>query len=95
MSEPDDLAGELATVTDAEWRKAHEDLFASLFENRGEPGGAIRADTAEELARQFTYVWAPGEPAGPVDGHDIAPTEWAPGDPDERFEGGGFRGEQG
>lgn len=84
--EPDDydagLSGDLGTVTDDEWRAAHERLAADL-------AGQVPAE-------QIAYTWDPDlggrELIGPNE------TEPAPGDGDydpdrdERFQGGGFRG---
>jgi hypothetical protein len=56
---PGDLDGNLSTVTDEEWRAAHERLFADLLNtaesNAHGDGG--------RLPRQFAYRWSPGEPA--------------------------------
>jgi hypothetical protein len=68
----DDLAGDLATVTDEEWRTAHERLFVDTLADCGGP------DEVDEVDRQFAYVWAPGQSTGAVEGDDIAPAagEW-------------------
>ncbi len=73
----DALGGDLGTVTDAEWRAAHERLIADL----PDPDGHL------------AYTWTPGVPAARVDGPDMAPAdgEYDP-NADERFDGGGFRG---
>lgn len=88
MSFPDEtpedaLSGDLGTVTDEEWREAHERLMAD------EP----------ELAEsgQLAYMWRPQTPGDRlISPHEreIAPRagDWREGDRDERFEGGGFRG---
>lgn len=53
----DDRAGDLATVTDDEWRAAHERLRDELV------GGAESLADASALDEQFRYVWSPGKPA--------------------------------
>lgn len=63
----DDRAGDLGSVTDEEWRVAHDRLRADL-EASGMSG--------PELDQQFAYVWSPGKPAregGNV--RDIAPAD--------------------
>ena len=77
---PDHLAGHLGTVTDDEWRLAHERLIADM------PG----------LAEQLAYVWDPrldGRTLVAPHERDMAPRpgRYDPGR-DERFHGGGFRG---
>jgi hypothetical protein len=52
----DDLAGDLATVTDDEWRAAHDRLFRDLVDTIG---GTEEMDRA---APQFDYQWTPGQP---------------------------------
>lgn len=49
---PDDLEGELGTVTDEEWRAAHDRLAADLAE--AEP-----PEIADYLADQMRYEWSP------------------------------------
>jgi len=64
----DYLAGDLATVTDEEWRDAHERLTLDLVGDCGDP------EQVDEIARQMTYVWSPGAPARTGgDAHDVAP----------------------
>jgi len=86
----DDLEGELSSVTDEEWRAAHERVFGEMVATTGGMVGAL-----DYLSEQFAYDWAPGRPGevyvAPRE-RDIAPRVWEPGDPDERFAGGGFRG---
>lgn len=80
-SERDDLAGDLATVTDEEWRTAHERLARDLFAGFDQPG----SDEADEVGRQLAYVWAPGSPPPVVDGERDeapAPGEWIGRAPD-------------
>jgi hypothetical protein len=76
----DDLAGQLGTVTDDEWRDAHERLIADM------PG----------LGHELAYMWDPQlDPRSLVrpSEQDMAPGHYRY-DPnlDERFHGGGFRG---
>ncbi len=52
----DALAGDLATVTDEEWRAAHERLMLDLLD-------VSHPDEDDALMRQMTYVWSPGAPA--------------------------------
>jgi hypothetical protein len=76
----DDLAGNLGTVTDDEWRDAHERLIADM----------------PRLGHELAYVWnpqlAPRNLVRPGE-QDMAPGPYRY-DPnlDERFHGGGFRG---
>lgn len=84
----DDLEGALSSVTDEEWRAAHERIRDDLVNAAGD-GEAVRVNA------QFTYAWAPDRDAATFTTDmrgDIAPERWRPGDPDERFDGGGFRG---
>lgn len=79
--EPDaSLAGHLGTVTDQEWRDAHERLIADM----------------PDLADQLAYTWRPDlDPRRLIrpDERDMAPRpeRYDPAG-DERFQGGGFRG---
>lgn len=78
--ETDALSGHLGTVSDVEWRAAHERLIADM----------------PELADQLAYTWDPtldGRTLIGEDEYDIAHPEgrYEP-DSDERFQGGGFRG---
>lgn len=79
-AETDALGGHLGTVTDLEWRAAHERLIAEM----------------PELADQLTYTWDPALDGRTLIGageYDIAHRDGRY-DParDERFTGGGFRG---
>jgi hypothetical protein len=51
-AEPDDLEGELSTVTDEEWRAAHDRLAADLDE-------ADPPEAAVHLRGQMAYEWSP------------------------------------
>lgn len=58
--ERDALVGDLATVTDEEWREAHERLVADIVNDT-----TTQRDIREwdPLRRQLDYVWSPGMPA--------------------------------
>jgi hypothetical protein len=80
VEEREDLAGQLGTVTDQEWRQAHERLIADM----------------PDLAEQLAYLWDPqldGRTLVAAHERDMAPRPhcYDPGR-DERFRGGGFRG---
>ncbi len=70
MTEPDDLAGDLATVNDDEWRTAHLRLFSDLLDDTGSP------EQVDALAVQFDHRWEPGVVVG----------EWWPPEAPERDE---------
>lgn len=76
----DALGGELGSVSDVEWRDAHERLVADL-------GGLVPPE-------QLAYTWEPGAPGPVPEERELAPRagEWDPGAVDDRFDGGGFRG---
>jgi len=78
-TERDDLAGDLATVTDEEWRDAHLRLLRDITQR---PDSVADAQAIDE---QFLYEWAPGRTPD-LDPHEReiapAPGEWigrAPG----------------
>jgi hypothetical protein len=50
----DDLEGDLGTVTDEEWRTAHEAVTRDVLE--GPP-----SEYTSGRAAQFAYDWSPGE----------------------------------
>jgi hypothetical protein len=52
--DPGDLEGKLSTVTDQEWRAAHERLITDI-EDADPPDGHSRR------LEQFDYEWSPGE----------------------------------
>lgn len=51
--ERDDLAGDLATVTDEEWRHAHERLWDEVADEVADQGNT------DHLDQQFEYEWSP------------------------------------
>lgn len=53
----DDLEGSLGTVTDEEWRAAHEAVMRDVLE-------AAPSEYTSGVARQFDYEWTPGEVPG-------------------------------
>lgn len=52
--QPDDLEGELSTVTDEEWRAAHEALALDVLDQ-------VETRDQTRVSEQFGYTWAPGE----------------------------------
>lgn len=87
---PDDSAeAGLSSVSDDEWRAAHDRLMAEML------AATEGTSDHERVADQFAYDWAPARPGDiyvSLFERDIAPRDWRPGDPDERFDGGGYRG---
>jgi hypothetical protein len=71
--ERDDLAGDLATVTDEEWRDAHLRLLRDIAR---QPHSVAAGRVLDE---QFVYTWAPGRTPD-VDIHERdeapAPGQW-------------------
>lgn len=51
---PDDLEGELSTVTDDEWRAAHDAVTRDILAAAPEGHTSSRRE-------QFEYEWSPGE----------------------------------